>query len=230
MLQWIFKKKNCAGLFQFVVNISTILALLLQCFGITGIWLQAAAYTVIVLSILSIIITIVKRKKTLLKRNKLIKLTKERMINSTGKIVMFGGDLSWTYDYIDVITKITGDSQIVEIIFPMEKISHSKNSVKARFNKNVQMLRNAGADIFFTDKDYHLRCTLINVETGRGIEDFCVISNKRVHTDAANSNNTKYQTNVLEYANVEDRALCNSFYLNYCLIKEVYTPYKEENN
>lgn len=147
------------------------------------------------------------------------------MINSTGKVVMFGGDLSWADDYIDVITKLTNNSQVVEIIFPLEKIEKSKQSVITKFEKQVQALRQAGAIIYSSTEDYHLRCTLIDIEPGRENEDLCVISSKRIYTDESDSNNNKYQTNIVEYAKKEERALCNSFYRNYCLIKQQSSQY-----
>ena len=147
------------------------------------------------------------------------------MINSTGKTVMFGGDLSWAADYLDVITKITNNSQTIEIIFPLVKITNSKSSVITKFEENVQALQKAGAVVYASTEDYHLRCTLIDVDPGRDNEDMCVISSKRIYTDAADSNNNKYRINMLEYANAEDRALCNSFYRNYYLIKQIYSKY-----
>ncbi len=219
------KTQKGLGLFQWIVNVSTIIALLLQCLGINEPWLPYVAYVVIFLSLLSIIIGVVTRKKTVLKRTELIELTQNRMINSTGKVIMFGGDLSWADDYIDVITKLTNNNQVVEIIFPLEKIANSKQSAMEEFNKQVQALQQAGAHIYYSNEDYHLRCTLIDVEPGRENEDLCVISSKRVYTDASDSDNNKYQTNILEYAKDEERTLCNSFYRNYCLIKELSNKY-----
>lgn len=225
MLKTMLKKQKEIALFQWVVNVSTIVALSLQCLGISGSWLPYIAYVVIGLSVLCIIINIITKKKAILKRSELIQITKNRMINSTGKIVMFGGDLSWTDDYLDVITKITNNSQVVEIIFPLEKIESAKRSVITRFEKNVQALRQAGAVIYSSDQDFHLRCTLIDVEPGKENEDLCVISSKRVYRDASNPINNKYQVNILENSKIEERALCNSFYRNYCLIKVISTQY-----
>lgn len=225
MLKRVLKNQKRFGLFQWVVNISTIVALLLQCLGISGAWLRYIAFAVIGLSVLCIIISIITRKRTVFKRNELIRLTKNRMINSTGKTVMFGGDLSWAADYLDVITKITNNSQTIEIIFPLDKITNSKSSVITKFEENVQALQKAGAVVYASTEDYHLRCTLIDVDPGRDNEDMCVISSKRIYTDAADSNNNKYRINMLEYANAEDRALCNSFYRNYYLIKQIYSKY-----
>lgn len=224
MLKRTLKKQDGFSLFQWVVNISTIVALLLQCLGVSGTWLRFIAYVVIGLSVLCIVISIVTKRKTF-KRKKLIQLTTNRMINSRGKIVMFGGDLSWADDYLDVITKVTNNSQIVEIIFPLEKIKDSKQSVKTRFEKKIQALKKAGAVIYSSAEDYHLRCTLIDVDPGRENEDLCVISSKRVRTDVLNFNNNKYQVNILEHAKAEERALCDSFYRNYCLIKQMCNKY-----
>lgn len=216
------------SLFQWIVNFSTIVALLLQCINIPmplQKYIPYVAYVVIFLSILSIVFGIITRGKSVFTRAELIQVTKNRMVNSTGKIVMFGGDLSWADDYIDIITKLTNNSQVVEIIFPMEKIANAKRSVITRFEKRVATLQAAGATIYCSIEDYHLRCTLIDVEPGRENEDLCVISSKRIYTDTSDSNKNKYQTNILEYANNEERALCNSFYRNYCLIMKLCSKY-----
>lgn len=218
------KKQKGLRLFHWTVDVATIIALLLQCFNITASWTRYIAGVVILLFLLSIVISVVT-KKTTFKRTELIKLTKKRMINSTGKVVMFGGDLSWTDDYIDVITKLTNNSQVVEIIFPLEKIANSKGSVRDRFQKNVTALKKAGAVVYASKEDYHLRCTLIDIEPGRENEDLCVISSKRIYTDEKELNKNKYQTNVLEYKKADERALCNSFYRNYCLIKQICRKY-----
>lgn len=217
-----------ASLFQGIVNLSTIVALLLQCINIpTSLqkYIPYVAYVVIFLCILSIVYSIITREKTVFTRSQLIRVTKNRMLNSTGKIVMFGGDLSWADDYIDIITKLTNNSQTVEIIFPMEKITNAKQSVITRFEKRVARLKAAGATIYCSIEDYHLRCTLIDVEPGRENEDLCVISSKRIYRDTSDPNKNKYQTNILEYTNNEQRALCNSFYRNYCLIMKLCSKY-----
>ena len=222
------KNKKRIDLFQWIVNVSTVVALILQCLNISEPWkkyIPYIAYLVIFLSIVSIIIKMRTKEKTIYLRPELIQLTKDRMINSTGTIVMFGGDLSWTDDYIDTITAITDNSQAVEIFFPLEVIANAKRSVITRFEKRVYALKKAGAIIYSTVEDYHLRCTLIDVEPGHENEDLCVISSKRIYKDPSNAAANKYQANVLENANEAERALCNSFYRNYCLIKKLSSLY-----
>lgn len=221
----IYKTRMRIDFFQWIVNFSTLIALVLQCLDIQKPWVKYIAYVVIGLSILSILLAICTRQKTIYKRNKLIELTKKRMINSRGKVVMFGGDLSWANDYIDVIKKLTNNSQVVEIIFPLDKIVNAKSSVIRRFDNQVKLLQNAGATIYSTEEDYHLRCTLIDVEPGKENEDLCVISSKRISTDESNPDENKYQTNILCYANRADRSMCNSFYRNYCLVQKIWKKY-----
>lgn len=220
--------KKSVDLFQSIVNYSSIVALVLQCVKIPEPWnsyIPWVAYIVIGLSIASTIITIMNKKKSKLTRSKLIKKTKNRMINSTGKIVMFGGDLSWADDYIDTIEKITNNNQTIEIIFPLEKIANARSDVIKQFEKRVAKLKKAGANIYCVDNDYHLRCTLIDVEPGQENEDLCVISSKRVFTDDDNPQKNKYHTNIFKNSKAEDRALCNSFYRNYCLIMNNCSQY-----
>lgn len=216
------------GLFQWIVNVSTIIALVLQCVHIPDPWANYVpylAYAVIGSSIVSIIIHIVTRRKSTYKRDALVEMTKNRMINSIGKVVMFGGDLSWADDYAKTITTITNNSQEVEIFFPLEKIGNAKRSVIDRFDKSVVTLKKAGAVIYCSEKDYHLRCTLIDVNPGQENRDLCVISSKRTRRDASNQKNNTYITIMLDYKNDEDRMMCDSFYRNYCLMKELSSEY-----
>ncbi len=219
------KKIKGVDLFQWIVNISTIIALIIQCFSIPKCWQVCIAFVVILLCIMSIIISIVVKENMIYTRTQLIQATKNCMINSTGKIVMFGGDLSWSDDYIDVITNLTNNNQVVEIIFPIDKIVNSKGSVITNFEKRVCALKKAGAMIYSSENDYHLRCTLIDVEPGRENEDLCIISSKRIYRDALDHNQNKYQVNILKFDNEEERALCNSFYRNYCLIMNLCSKY-----
>ena len=219
------KIKLRIDLFQWIVNLSTLIALILQCLDIQKPLIKYIAYAVIFFSVLSILISIYTKKRNIYKRDALIKLTKQRMINSRGKVVMFGGDLSWAADYVDVIRTLTNNSQAVEIIFPFDKIVNAKDSVIKQFEKRIELLKSAGATIYSTLEDYHLRCTLIDVEPGKENEDLCVISSKRISTDASNPNKNKYQTNILYYTNNEDRSMCNSFYRNYCLVQQIWKKY-----
>jgi len=227
MLHKNLKTKRHINLFQWIVDISTVVALILQCLDFPDPWNKFIPYIallVIFLFIISIIINIVSKKSVYL-RSELVQLTKDRMINSTGKIVLFGGDLSWTDDYVDTITAITDNNQVVEIFFPLETIANAKRSVISRFEKRVCKLKKAGATIFSTIEDYHLRCTLIDVDSGHENEDLCVISCKRVYKNPSNAAANKYQVDVLENANEAERAMCNSFYRNYCLIKALSSEY-----
>lgn len=222
------KTKRSINLFQWIVNVSTVVALILQCLDIQEPWqrfIPYIAYLVIFLSIISIIINIVVKEKSVYPRPKLVQLTKNRMINSTGKIVLFGGDLSWADDYVDTITTITDNSQVVEIFFPLEVIANAKRSVISRFEKRVCALKKAGATVYSTVEDYHLRCTLIDVDSGPENENLCVISCKRVYKDPLNTASNKYQVDILENANEAERAMCNSFYRNYCLVKELCSKF-----
>ena len=225
-----FQKGTGRNLFQAIVNLCTIIALIIQCIDVPDSLSQFVpfiAYVVIALVIISIIVNIISKRKSVLTRDQLVEITKNRMINSTGRIVMFGGDLSWTDDYTDTITKLTSNSQIVEIIYPLEKINNAKQSVKTRFEKNVQSLKQAGANIYCTEKDYHLRCTLIDVEIEQENENLTIISSKRVYKNISKPNKNKYQTNILNYPNNDERSLCTSFYLNYRLIRDRCKEHRE---
>lgn len=214
--------KKKIDLFQIVVNISSIIALTLQCVSVPEPWnefIPYIAYIVIMLSVLSAVVNFIVRRKSIYKRTRLIEMTKKRMINSTGKIVMLGGDLSWTEDYIDVIEHVTSNSQTVEIIFPLDKIANAKESVINKFEEDIDKLRKAGADIYCIDNEHHLRCTLIDVNPECENESLCIISSKRIYKDVCEPRKNKYQINVLENAQIDDHILCNSFYRNYCLIK-----------
>lgn len=135
--------------------------------------------------------------------------------------------MSWTNDYLKIIKELTNNSQIVEIIFPLSVLNNTKRSVRERFNKNVKLLKDAGACIYYTEEDYHLRCTLIGVNSIRDGKDLCVISSRRIHKDFENPWKTLYQTNILSYSIPSEQELCDSFLRNYNLIVRVRYKYDE---
>ena len=126
-----FSKKT--SLFQYIVDVSSIIALATQCIDFAPAYskvIEYVAITVIGLSIISLVIDIVnQKKKNKFKRSAIVKETQRLMINSTGKIVMFGGDLSWAENYLATIAYLSNNNQIVEIIFPKEKLRGAKKSV-----------------------------------------------------------------------------------------------------
>ncbi len=216
-----FTKK--ISLFQYVVSFATIIAFVLQCIDIPTPYKSIIASIVIILTIVCIIIDVVNvKKKNVLNRKMLVTHTQNLMSNSTGKVVMFGGDLSWTEDYIETIKHLTNNNQIVEIIYPKDKIRNSKRSVCDRFEKNVKQLKVAGAKVYFTDKDYHLRCTLVDVGSTCDNGDLKIISSKRIHRNLKNADKNQYKTYLFENSNENDKILCESFYQNYELIRQIY--------
>ena len=225
-----FSKKT--SWFQYFVNVSSVFALVMQC--ITTLkpndflikLMPFTAVVVIVLSVICIIIDIVnQKKKNVFTRKVLVSYTQELMYNSRGKVVMFGGDLSWTEMYIETITYLTNNNQDVEIIFPLSKIKNAKKSVIMRFEKNIKQLKNAGAKIYCTENDYHLRCTLVDIGAERDNSVLKIISSKRIFTDINNQNKNKYKTYLFENSNPNDKIICESFYQNYELICKIYKEY-----
>ncbi len=218
-----FSKGKNTNLFQEIVNISTIVALILQCVTVPDPWnkfIPWIAYIVIFLSFIGIFLNIKNKKSTKWSRNKLIKKTKKLMTNSTGTTVMFGGDLSWATDYIDVIKNLSINNQTVEIFFPLEKMENATKEAKDTFENRIKSLETAGAKVYALKKDYSLRCTFIGLHPEHENDDFIVISSKRISKDLNNPNRNKYKTILLESSNIEDKVASAAFYLNYLILKE----------
>jgi len=212
-------------LFKWIVDISTIIALILQCIKLPQKYdgfVPYIAYAVIVMLVIDIIVTIAIHKKKQLARNPLINKTKKLMRNSTGTVVMIGGDLSWTEDYVPDIKNLTQNNQKVEIFFPKCKIIPTN---KKSFDERVCQLKNAGATIFASEEDTGIRCTMIDVDSSRDLNEFKIIISKRTTSHKRNLRKNKYRVVFLNNSNDSDKLLCNSFYNNYLLLKRISKEY-----
>lgn len=216
-----FVKKFSLEMFKWIVDISTIVALILQCLNINKDWVKYVAYFIIILSVISLALMAFSKKGEEYKKKIVVKTTCDMLRDATGKIVMFGGDLSWTKDYLEAITNATNNNLQVDIVFPKEKICNAKQSVMCRFENNIKKLKNAGANIYCTEKDYKLRCTIINAD--EKTDDIKIVSTKRVHRAKKNDENNIYKMDVLEYR--RNRSLCDVFYTCYQLISQVWEKY-----
>ncbi len=217
-----YSKKT--SLFQYIVDISSIVALGIQYITFPekiSKYIPWFVTIIIIMSIISFIIDLIsQRKNNVVNRKALVKHTKKIMNDSTGKVVMFGGDLSWTDDYLSIITELTNNNQKVEIIYPRSKTDKAKASVAARFRKNVDALKNAGATVLSCEEDYHLRCTLIDVDSTNDNSDFKIITSKRL-SKKKNPNKNTYKSFMFDSTNTNDKMLCDSFYQNYLHIKNI---------
>jgi len=205
--------------FQNIVNYSTIIGLIIQCISIPKILQIVIALIVVALLIAnSIRLSTVSNKK-------LVKKTTKLLMNSRGKVVFLGGDLSWTIEYKDIIRQITEGNQQVEIFFPREKITNAKKSVICRFNKNVEILKSVGATIYEVEKDIKIRCVLIDIDAAiTGQDDLKIISGNRT-IRCENNNKTRHRIIILDNKKKQDQPLCLSFYQNYLLLKTNCKPY-----
>lgn len=221
------KSKLGVNLFQWIVNGCTIIAFILQFIPLpySDCFMPIVAIGVIVLIIISIFISAFSYKNSKIKRKKLIKQTEEILRNSTDNIVLLGGDLSWTDDYLNEIRELINNSQKVEIIFPNEKIKNIKGSVLNRFNKRVENLKKVGATVYCSDINYEFRYTLIDVNFNRNNENLKVISSKRAYKHKEDINKNKYEALLLSHKNDNDKMLCDLYYQNYLLIKEHCSEY-----
>ena len=214
------RNKTGLSLFEWVVDISTILALVLQCADrILPNWMTRfvpyIAILVLILFAISVVSTICNRRKAIVCRSKLMSKTKSYMSNSHNTIVLFGGDLSWADDYADTIKQVTGNAQIVEVIYPEEKFYSARADVLEQFNKRVEKLKWAGAKVYSTKHDYHFRGTLVNV----GESDMQIILSKRVYQNFSTPSKNKYHFCLLSSDIPEEHALCNAFLLSYRSIR-----------
>ena len=218
------RRKTGLSFFEWLVDISTITALVLQCINLPESMVHyepILAYIVIFLFVISMGITIHNRRRTIVSRSKLMNITNSKMMNSIGKVVLFGGDLSWVDDYAKTIKNLTDSAKIVEVFFPKEKTINAKPDVLEQFNTRVERLKLAGAKVYCTDTDYHLRGTLINVEH----REMHIILSKRVNNSFSNPNKNRYHLTLLHSEKSEDQAMCNAFLLSYRAIKNECIEY-----
>lgn len=224
------QKNNGIIIYKAVVDVCTLLAFILSYIHIPEQYEyleRIFVLIVIALLIVSMIISICSRNKYTRKR--LMRTTKKIMTNSES-VVMFGGDLTWAPDYASTITNLTANSKQVDIIFPKTKYESANSQAKLHFDKNIDILKKAGATIYYTDVDTGLRCTLVNVgafdvNKVDDSEDLKVITSKRVYKNEKNGLRNKYRVNIYGIKKDYEKPLCMLYYKFYDKVKADFKVY-----
>lgn len=152
-----------------------------------------------------------KRKRLMEYGNKIILSTKE-------KVVLFGGDLSWTSDYIKSIQTICSENKKVEIIFPKSKY---ENCDKDELLNRIIDLQKAGAIVYSYNNDFGLRCILLDPDSFNTNEHMEIMLTERTYRHKTNTFKNKYMMKHLKYLNTSQRDICKSYIANYYYIKKV---------
>lgn len=152
-----------------------------------------------------------KRKQLMTFGNKIILSTKE-------KVVLFGGDLSWTDDYINSIQTICSENKKVEIIFPKSKY---ENCDKDELLNRIISLQKAGAIVYSYNNDFGLRCILLDPDSFNTNEHMEIMLTERTYRHKSNTLKNKYIMKHLKYTNTSQKDICKSYIANYYYIKRV---------
>ncbi len=228
------QKNNGIIVYQFTVNLCTLLAFILQYIPIPEKYQFLShifVYIVIVLLLISIAISILSRN--IYTRKRLTRVTKKLMSNAES-IVMFGGDLTWATDYASTIRNLISNNKSVIIIFPKSKINFNNEQAKIEFKNNINELKNAGARIYYTIEDTGLRCTFIDIN-GFDIhqiadaEDLKIITSKRIYKNLKNGLKNKYRMNVYGTRKTYERPLCILYCKYFAKIQNDLIEYNERD-
>lgn len=91
-------------------------------------------------------------------REKRIKKVSEFIMNSKNKIVFFGGNLSWTNDYIRCIREKILEGNSVDIYY--DNNSNMSTDAIEDLNNCIELLRKNGCNVYKLDDCYSLRCII----------------------------------------------------------------------
>ena len=193
----------------------SIIGFILQLTTVNDIIKNIILYISIFSLIVLILITLfnndtIKREKLMHYGNKLILSTRE-------KVILFGGDLSWTDDYIDSIKTLCEEHKQVEIFFPKSKYDNFDNN-ESMINRII-LLQEAGATIYSFEKDFGLRCILLDPDSFNTNDHMEIMITDRVYRHENNPMKNKYTLKHLKYINDKQKNICKSYIANYYYLK-----------
>ncbi|MCL2322406.1 MAG: hypothetical protein FWC47_09905 [Oscillospiraceae bacterium] len=185
--------------------------------AILPLWMQ---YTFIILLVIARIFFYVfnyindKKNKPMKSREEMIKIGIQIIQNTKRSIVLFGGDLSWTDDYIDDLKSIIINGKYCEIVFPKTKLTLQNLQMK----KHLQDLTNIGAKIYFTEYDLGLRCIISDYNSDNR-DDYILFIADRLKIESK----AKYLAKKYTFHDAE--TICNSFLKFYEISKTIWHDY-----
>ena len=181
--------------------------------GIKTFLLFASVISLVILVVVTLFNSdVVKRKKLIIRGNKVILSTRERA-------VLFGGDLSWTDDYLESIRTICNENKEVEIWLPKSKYENSNNG---EILNRINRLKGAGAKVFSYGIDFGLRCILIDPNSYKTNDYMEIMITDRIYRHRVNSLKNKYSLKHLRYRNITQKNICRSYIANYYNVKNDY--------
>jgi len=218
----IMKKFTPNGMFQLIVNISGLLGIILQCFNLNQSISMFAGILVCFCILLNLIIWIFysRRQKVSYGREIMIERGKKLISSTKNKAVLFGGDLSWTNDYLTEIKEIIDKGKEVLIFFPANKENKAAN--------NINILKSLGAVVKSTPFDIGLRAILI--EPDNPDDTIVFLTNRSLSkkpSDIRHNNPYTYTAEI--FYPQTDKVVVNSFIKIYTLVNEVISREKNSN-
>lgn len=160
--------------FGLLVNFASLVGLILQCFDLKGIIPMVAGVFICGGIIFNIIVCILdyKRSKVSYGKSQMTIRGKKLIEFTQNKVVLFGGDLSWTEKYLNSIKKVIKNGKEVIVFYPEEK--------KDSASKNVTTLEQAGVKVVQTSYDIGLRAILIDPDNEDDKEGIIVFLTNKV--------------------------------------------------
>ncbi len=138
--------------------------------------------------------------------------------NANSKVVMFGGDLSWTDDYLPELRILLSENKTVEIYFPSSKYYHPPNyPADKRLAERIKLLTNIGAKIYLMDEDYHIRCIISDPDGIAEHDKTKILLSCRIKKNQNNMNKNRYTKELITYR--QDQETCKMSIITYNLIK-----------
>ena len=165
--------------------------------------------------------TVVKRKTVIRRGNQIIQSAQNR-------VVLFGGDLSWTKDYISLPKQISDDGIVIEVIFPLERYDDLSVEVKKKFDQRLNNLSEAGAFVYSVQTDIGLRCMLVDPDTGHLPENMKLLITNRISRCPEKPHKNKYHALLLSYSDIRQKQLCMAYLSHYRLLQQSRTPVDAE--
>lgn len=175
---------------------------------------------ILLISIVSLIalVAITLYSNGMKKRKQLMEFGNKIILSAKEKVVLFGGDLSWTADYIDTIRTVCAENKKVEIIFPETKY---ENCDKDELLNRIILLQKAGAMVYSYNNDFGLRCILLDPDSFNTNIHMEIMLTERMYRHRSNTLKNKYIMKHLKYSNASQRDICKSYIANYYYIKKV---------
>jgi len=204
-------------LFTIYTSGISILGFMLQLMSISD---SVKTFFLVVSIILLVILLFVSfSHREIVKRKQLIDYGNRMILNTKEKLVLFGGDMSWTEDYIESIEKIYQENKKVEIFFPKEKYDNCDNNEE--FFNRITELQKVGARVFSLEVDYGLRGILLDPDSYMSNDYMEIVITDRVRRHRINAQKNKYLLKHFKYSKETDRNICKSYISNYNYIKSM---------